>query len=113
MSASTVSARGNTLNGTLLPYKYTRTGFREVTVQGEMLFDTRSMYNDFTAVNTTVTRQLLATDLGHDPELYDYRRMEVLIRRLRTKVRDMTGLELPLQTAHRLGYAFASQLQVR
>lgn len=50
-----------TLNGTLLPYKYTRTGFREVTVQGEMLFDTRSMYNDFTAVNTTVTRQLLIT----------------------------------------------------
>lgn len=61
----------------------------------------------------TVTRQLLAADLGHDPELYDYRRMEVLIRRLRTKVREVTGLELPLQTAHRLGYAFAALLQTR
>ena len=65
---STITVRLNdnieplyTLNGTLLPYKYTRTGFREVTVQGEMLFDSRSIFNDFTAVNTTVLRQLLIT----------------------------------------------------
>jgi hypothetical protein len=36
-----------TLNGTLSPYKYTRTGFREVTVNGTMYFDSRSAYNDF------------------------------------------------------------------
>jgi hypothetical protein len=47
-----------TLNGTLLPYKYTRNGYREVTVQGEMIFDSRSMYNDF--IDGT-QRQLLIT----------------------------------------------------
>lgn len=36
-----------TINGSLLPYKYTRSGFREVTVSGTILFDSRSMYNDF------------------------------------------------------------------
>lgn len=46
-----------TLNGSLLPYKYTRTGFREVTVNGTMMFDSRSMYNDF--VSGTQRRLLI------------------------------------------------------
>lgn len=56
-----------TINGSLLPYKYTRSGFREVTVQGTLLFDSRSLYNDFigstqrrlvvTARNTRTTIQ--------------------------------------------------------
>jgi len=47
-----------TINGSLLPYKYTRSGFREVTVQGTMLFDSRSLYNDFTAATQ---RRLIIT----------------------------------------------------
>jgi hypothetical protein len=47
-----------TLNGSLLPYKYTRSAFREVTVQGTMIFDTRSLYNDFVA---GTQRRLLVT----------------------------------------------------
>ena len=45
-----------TLNGTLAPFKYTRTGFREVTAQGTMYFNTRSAFNDFV---TATQRQLL------------------------------------------------------
>lgn len=59
-----------------------------------------------------VTRQALVEALGHNPDTYDYRRMEVLIRRLRNKVRDSMGLDLPLETAHRLGYAFTARLQL-
>lgn len=36
-----------TLNGTLAPYKFTRTGFREVTVNGTMYFADRAVLNDF------------------------------------------------------------------
>lgn len=36
------------LNGTLAPYKFTRSGYREVTVSGTILFDSRSVYNDYT-----------------------------------------------------------------
>lgn len=63
LSNITVSINENleplyTLNGTLRPYKATRSGFREVTVQGTMLFDSRSMYNDFVA---GTQRRLLIT----------------------------------------------------
>ena len=48
----------HTLNGTLTPYKYARDSFREVTVSGTMLFDSRSLFNDFIA---GTQRQLLIT----------------------------------------------------
>lgn len=48
----------HTLNGTLTPYKYGRESFREVTVNGTMLFDSRSLFNDFIA---GTQRQLLIT----------------------------------------------------
>lgn len=48
----------HTLNGTLTPYKYARDSFREVTVNGNMLFDSRSLFNDFVA---GTQRQLIIT----------------------------------------------------
>lgn len=47
-----------TLNGTLTPYKYARGSFREITVNGNMLFDSRSLFNDFIA---GTQRQLIIT----------------------------------------------------
>jgi hypothetical protein len=47
-----------TINGTLTPFKYTRSGFREVTVNGTFFMTDRSMLNNF--VNGTQSR-LLAT----------------------------------------------------
>jgi hypothetical protein len=38
-----------TVNGTLSPFKYSRTGFREVTVNGNFYFNDRTMLNNFTA----------------------------------------------------------------
>lgn len=55
-----------TLNGTLSPYKYTREGFREVAVSGNMYFDTRSAYNDFisgTQRRLVVTAQARKTQI--------------------------------------------------
>jgi hypothetical protein len=47
-----------TLNGTLTPYKYTREQFRQVRVTGTMIFDSRSLFNDFIA---GTQRQLIIT----------------------------------------------------
>lgn len=47
-----------TMNGTLAPYKYSRSGFREVTVSGTLLFNDRAILNDFVA---GTQRQLLLT----------------------------------------------------
>jgi len=49
---------------------------------------------------------------GTTPELFDPRRLEIMVRRLRNKVRLYTGQELPLHTAHGLGYALAAPMAV-
>lgn len=59
-----------------------------------------------------VPRQDLVLSLGHDPQHYDFRRMEILVRRLRNKVKTDLGCELPLETVRKVGYAFTAILQV-
>jgi DNA-binding response OmpR family regulator len=59
-----------------------------------------------------VTREDLVLALGHNPKIYDYRRMEILVRRLRNKVREMVGVDLPLETVHRLGYVLLTPMKV-
>jgi DNA-binding response OmpR family regulator len=49
---------------------------------------------------------------GTTPELFDPRRLEIMVRRLRNKVRLYTHQELPLHTAHGLGYALAAPMAV-
>lgn len=56
----------------------------------------------------TVTKDALICSLGHNPDYYDPRRMEIMVRRLRNKVRTQTSIPLPLETDHGQGYAFAS-----
>lgn len=57
-----------------------------------------------------VKRSELAEALGHSTAYYDFRRMEVLVRRLRSKVREQLGETLPLETAHSVGYAFIAPI---
>lgn len=47
----------NTINGTLTPFKYTRTGFREVTVNGTFYMTDRTMLNNF--IGQTQARLLI------------------------------------------------------
>lgn len=59
-----------------------------------------------------IDRDVLVEALGYDPRIYDLRRMEILVRRLRHKVRAALGYALPLGTVHRCGYAFAAPITV-
>jgi DNA-binding response OmpR family regulator len=61
---------------------------------------------------TGASRDALITGLGHKPELYDWRRMEILVRRMRGKVEQALGISLPLRTVHGYGYAFTEPLFV-
>jgi DNA-binding response OmpR family regulator len=58
----------------------------------------------------TVLKGALIRALKQDPETYDPRRMEILIRRLRNKVRARTSTQLPLETVHGTGYAFVADI---
>lgn len=60
-----------------------------------------------------IAREELVIGLGHDPDVYDARRMEIMVRRLRTKARAVLGYALPLETVHRCGYAFTAPIGFR
>jgi DNA-binding response OmpR family regulator len=64
------------------------------------------------AVGTGASRGALISRLGHNPETYDWRRMEILMRRLRNKCKSILGLELPVRTVHGYGYAFIEAVQL-
>jgi len=57
-----------------------------------------------------VTRNALIVGLGHNPETFDTRRLEILIRRLRTKAQACFGIQFPLETAHGAGYSFTAAI---
>jgi DNA-binding response OmpR family regulator len=59
-----------------------------------------------------VTRETLATSLGYNPDNYDFRRLEVMVRRLRIKSEQSWGVTLPIETAYRQGYAFTAEIKI-
>jgi len=64
------------------------------------------------APGKAVARDALVVGLGQDPDSYDPRRMEILMRRLRVKALATLGQALPVATVHRQGYAFTALIQV-
>lgn len=60
----------------------------------------------------TVSRDEIIRALGGRPDVYDERRLEVLIRRFRKKVAEAGYEEFPLATVYGQGYAFNEQLEM-
>ncbi len=58
-----------------------------------------------------ISRQSLAAGLGEQYETYDPRRLEIRVRRLRHKVEQATGKQLPLTTVYGLGFNFTLPLR--
>lgn len=61
---------------------------------------------------TAVSREKLVEVLGLNPECFDMRRMEILMRRLRKKMTDSNDVPPPLSTVHGIGYAFTAPIRV-
>ncbi len=57
-----------------------------------------------------VERSTIIARLGEDVDTYDIRRMEVMIRRLRTKIMEELGVEAPISTVRGTGYAFTAKI---
>lgn len=60
-----------------------------------------------------VSRETIVRALGSTPLQYDQRRLDTQIRRLRRKVKDACGLQLPLTTLRGIGYHFYEKIDVR
>ncbi len=92
------------------------TGWRLLAPDGRALKLTHSenvlLHRLAKSAGQAVSREDLAISLGHEPEHYDVRRLEILIRRLRNKAKEAWGDILPLETAHRQGYAFTANIRI-
>ena len=53
-----------------------------------------------------ITRDEIIKGLGFNPLVYDNRRLEVMLRRLRKKIEDAGVVKFPLQTVYGVGLAF-------
>lgn len=95
----------NTLNWTLKAPngKFVQLTRSEVLVLSELA----------STVGHALDRETLIGCLGQKPENYDWRRMEILIRRLRNKCESLLDCSLPLRTVHGFGYALTEAVQVQ
>lgn len=59
-----------------------------------------------------VTRQTIVAALGGDYFEYDQRRLDTQMRRLRRKVHELTGEDLPVSTLRAVGYCFHAPIEV-
>ncbi len=57
-----------------------------------------------------VDRKDIIERLGESPAIYDMRRMETMVKRLRTKAEETLGDPLPITTVRGIGYAFTARL---
>jgi DNA-binding response OmpR family regulator len=59
-----------------------------------------------------VARDEIVNALGHSLDAYDFRRLEVAIRRLRKKLESSDLVALPLETVYGMGYVLNAELKV-
>ena len=60
-----------------------------------------------------VARDEIVNALGKSPDSYDFRRLEVAIRRLRKKLESSNLSALPLETVYGIGYVLNAELKVQ
>ncbi|RJG05294.1 DNA-binding response regulator [Noviherbaspirillum cavernae] len=60
-----------------------------------------------------ISRQEIVHALGEDFMVYDQRRLDTQMRRLRRKAEQATGLALPVNTARNAGYRFYAEAEIR
>ena len=60
-----------------------------------------------------VSRQMIVSALDEDYLHYDQRRLDTQMRRLRRKIEEVTGQELPVKTLRNAGYCFYAKAQIQ
>ena len=100
----------------IVPWQLDVLGWRLIAPDGHLVRLTSSEVAVMGVLAATpgqpASRAAIAQALGLRPADYDPRRLEILIRRLRRKVLEITGTDVPIETAHGIGYAFTAALTV-
>jgi len=73
----------------------------------------RRSFGIFDGQGKSVSKKTIVAALGEDSLSYDLRRLDTQINRLRRKVVDATGADLPLKTLRNEGYQFCGAVAPR
>lgn len=96
------------------PWRLEQLAWRLVAPNGQAVRLTNSELTVMKALASAPGRPLprpaIAEALGFNPADYAPHRLEILVRRLRRKVLDNTGIDVPIETVHGVGYAFTAAL---
>lgn len=57
-----------------------------------------------------IERAMVIAALGEEPSVYDLRRLEVMIRRLRNKIQELSSHDFPLMTVYGSGYTLNCEM---
>jgi DNA-binding response OmpR family regulator len=61
----------------------------------------------------TVSRTAILAAVGYREDTFGSRALDALVRRLRRKIVEETGVELPVQTVHAYGYVFSGPARIK
>lgn len=64
------------------------------------------------APGTAIKRDEIILCMGFDPQHFDSRRMEILVRRLRAKIQKECGIIIPIHTVNSMGYSFNAPIRL-
>ena len=62
------------------------------------------------AEGVSISREDIVSQLGHQANVYDYRRLQTMVSRLRLKVKEAGMSELPLESIYGDGYTYKARL---
>lgn len=104
------------LQGETQPWRLA-TGPRELWAPNQRMLrlsnqDTLVLQPLMSSAGCNVSRRKIVEALGEDWLSYDQRRLDTQMRRLRRKVEQATGLELPLKTLRNNGYCFYERVTI-
>lgn len=66
-----------------------------------------------TKPHETVSRTEILAAVGYREDTFGSRALDALVRRLRRKIAEETGVELPVQTVHAYGYVFSAPARIK
>lgn len=95
------------------PRQLTPPGFAPIELSAQDFTVLNVLMQAATTLSASASREAIVAALGEDFFTYDQRRLDTQMRRLRRKVLESCGIDLPVSTLRGVGFHFHAEVAVR
>ncbi len=95
------------------PRQLTPPGFAPIELSAQDYTVLKSLFDAQADSSGSASREAIVAALGEDFFTYDQRRLDTQMRRLRRKVEEACGMNLPVSTLRGVGYHFHAEITLR